>query len=153
MDDEAAFLAKMKELEAMFVGATAQLERATASLARDRIRRTLREQAVRDGEIEYRFTLSNTWSMKLFIALVRRYGMRPYRHPGQRRTTLMVKGPKRFLDETLWPHFVELDRELRKHLDEAADRMITTAMETGTMEADTRADAQLSLPSEPTGDE
>ena len=36
----------------------------------------------------------------------------------------MVKVSVAFVDETLWPQFVELDRALQNHLDEVTDRVI-----------------------------
>ena len=53
----------------------------------------------------FRFTLADTWSRKLFLSLLRRYDLKPYRYRGQRRTTVMVKVPKPFVHETLWPEF------------------------------------------------
>lgn len=150
--DEAKLLAKLRALEALCAGATTDGERAAASFARDRMRERLREYAKREPEIEYRFTLENAWSKKLFIALVRRYELRPYRYRRQRSTTVMVRGPKRFFDETLWPHFVRLDEELRKHLDEVAGRVISEVMETSTADAETR-DEPLALPFNTSGRE
>src|SRR5258705_10029952 len=56
------------------------------------------------------------WSLHLFLALCRRYGMRPYRYSRQRRNTVMVRAPKRFLDQVLWPEFSELDQALQAYL-------------------------------------
>ena len=58
----------------------------------------------------------------------------------------MVRGPKRFFDKTLWPHFVRIDEELRKSLDELADRVIAQAMETSTAEAEVREESPRALP-------
>jgi hypothetical protein len=41
--------------------------------------------------IEFRFILTDQWSRHLFVALMRRYGIHPYRYRGQRRTTVMAR--------------------------------------------------------------
>jgi hypothetical protein len=61
--------------------------------------------------------LPDTWSRKLFLSLLRRYDPKPYRYRGQRRTTVMVKGPKPFVHETLWPEYQQLDAALRTYLE------------------------------------
>ena len=48
------------------------------------------------------------WAVRLFVALCRRYGFRPYRYPRQRRTTLMVRAPRRFVEAVVWRQFSEL---------------------------------------------
>ena len=64
------------------------------------------------------------WQQRLLVALLRRYGLRPYRRYRQRHTTVLVKVPVSFVNETLWPQFVELDRALQDHLNEVTDRVI-----------------------------
>jgi hypothetical protein len=41
--------------------------------------------------------------------LARRYGLRPYRRPRQKRSTIMVRLPRAFSDQILWPEFVQLN--------------------------------------------
>lgn len=54
--------------------------------------------------------MPDPWSRHVFHALCRRYGMKPYRYYRQRHNTVMVRVPKRFLDQVLWTEFSELDR-------------------------------------------
>ena len=56
--------------------------------------------------------------------LCRRYGMKPYRYYRQRRNTVMVRAPKRFLDQVLWPEFSELDQALQAYLHQVTLRVI-----------------------------
>ena len=63
---------------------------------------------VGEGLIEMKFSLRDVWSRQLFVALSRRYGLKPYRYPRQRRTTAMLSAPERFINDTLWPEFQEL---------------------------------------------
>src|ERR1700681_3000747 len=60
----------------------------------------------------------------LFLALCRRYGLSPYRLHRQRRNTVMVRAPRGFVDQVLWPEFGELDRALRAYLHEVTLRVI-----------------------------
>src|SRR5262245_56301720 len=116
--DEAHLLEKLAKIEALFAGTTSAGERVAAGEARRRILERLSEVRTLDPPIEYKFTLSDTWSRRVFLALCRRYELTPYRRRGQRHTTVMLKVPRRFVDETLWPEFRELSETLRSYLEE-----------------------------------
>ena len=107
--DEAKLLQKLLDLEALFDGATTPGERVAAGNARDRIRERLRELEQSAPAVEYQFSMTDAWSKQLFMALLRRYDLKPYRYRGQRRTTVMVRAPKRFIDDIVWPHFQRAD--------------------------------------------
>jgi hypothetical protein len=70
------------------------------------------------------------------VALCRRYGLKPYRYPRQKRTTVMVRIPRGFHDKVLWPEFVELDRALVAHLQDVTTRIIRGAVHADTSEAE-----------------
>jgi hypothetical protein len=72
--------------------------------------------------------LPDGWAKSLFIALLRRYGLKPYRYPGQRRNTVMVRVTATFVNETLWPEFQEFYKSLRAHLEEVTNRVIAEAI-------------------------
>lgn len=74
--DEAKLLEKLRAIEALFAGATTPGERAAAADARARIQLRLDKMAEEAPPVEYRFTLADGWSRKLFMALCRRYGGR-----------------------------------------------------------------------------
>lgn len=144
--DDAKLLKKLRDLEALFAGATTPGEREAAGSARDRIRARLHEFEQLQPAVEYKFTMQDTWSTKLFLALLRRYELVPFRYRGQRRTTVMVRAPKRFVDETLWPQFQRASAELRAHLDEVASKVIEQALDAKDMEAEEREQTQQALP-------
>jgi hypothetical protein len=98
---EQQLILKLQRIEALFSRAGTDGERVAAQLARERIKQRLQELAAKQPEIEYRFSLSDQWSRHLFVALMRRYGLVPYRYRGQRRTTVMARVTKQFVDETL----------------------------------------------------
>jgi hypothetical protein len=68
--------------------------------------------------------LPDLWQRRLFWALCRRYGLEPYRYKRQRYTTVMVQVPKSFVEQTLWPEYLELRAALNEYLNEATERII-----------------------------
>jgi len=136
MSDEARLIEKLKRIEALFAGAATEGERAAAANAMQRIRGRLKELHKADPPTEFKFRLADMWSRRLFVALLRRYGIRPYRYPRQKHTTVMAKVPETFVEETLWPEFRELDDTLRNYLDEMTDRVIREGIYSDTSEAE-----------------
>jgi hypothetical protein len=138
MTDEQRLIEKLQLIEALFAGAATPGEREAAAQARERIRARLREQQVVDPPLEYTFNLRDRWSHRLMIALLRRYGIRPYRYRRQRHTTIMARVPKRFLDETLWPEYLELSKTLSTFLAEVTDRVISQGIEADNSDVEVR---------------
>ncbi len=128
MTDEAKLQETLERIEALFLGATTPGERGAAAAARDRVRARLEEILAESPPAEQQFSLGNLWSRKLFLALLRRYGIKPYRYYRQRHTTVVARIPQEFLDETLWPEFLELDKKLTAYLDEVTDRIVKEAI-------------------------
>ncbi|MBI5546484.1 MAG: hypothetical protein HY901_21595, partial [Deltaproteobacteria bacterium] len=126
--DEARLLEKLRRIQALFEGAATQGERVAAEEALKRVRARLHELPKSAVLEEFQFSLHDPWSYRLFSALLRRYDIRPYRYRGQRRTTIMCRVDRAFLDKTLWPEFGELQKTLHAHLDEVAARIIAQAV-------------------------
>jgi hypothetical protein len=135
---EARLLEKLRAIEALFAGATTDGERVAAGEARKRIQLRLKMIEEEDPPVEYKFRIADGWSAKLFMALCRRYDIKPYRYRGQRRTTLMAKVSKRFVNETLWPEYEQLSNVLRRHLDDVTGRIIATAIHEDVSDASDR---------------
>lgn len=133
--DEAKLREKLRRIEALFAGATTEGERIAAGEARRRIQQRLQSVEKVDPPLEYQFSLPDAWSRKLFVALLRRYELKPYRYRGQRRTTVMVKAPKLFVDETLWPEYQQFNTALRTYLDEVTERIIGEVLQGDSSEA------------------
>lgn len=81
--------------------------------------------------------MPDSWAVQLFLALCRRYGIRPYRYPRQRRTTIMVRAPRRFFDTVIWRQFSEMHADLTRHFEETTDRLIRDAVHSDTSDAET----------------
>src|SRR5688572_21183840 len=119
--DEAKLIERLRAIEALFAGATTPAERTAADRARERILERLRGVHATERPVEYRFALSDVWQRQLLLALMRRYGLRPYRRRGQRRTTVMLSAPPSFVDGTLWPEFQQLSKVLQQYLAETTE--------------------------------
>jgi hypothetical protein len=136
MNDRESLFEKLRKIEALHAGATTDGERAATEHARQRITTPLKRCESADPPVEYRFPLDNPWSRKLFVALLRRDGMRPYRYHRQRFNTVMARVSRAFVADTLWPTFTELDRALHEHLDRITEDMITQGISRDTSEAE-----------------
>ena len=134
--DEAKLIDKLRMIEALFAGAATEGEKVAAERARGRILERLKLYEKEDPPVECRFSMPDMWSRKVFVALLRRYRMRPYRYSGQRYTTVMAKVSKRFVDETLWPEFQQLNATLRGYLDEVTERVVSEAVHRDGSEAE-----------------
>ena len=135
MNEETLLREKIRKLEALFAGAGTPGEKDAAEAGLERIRARLAELETSDPPIEMQFSLSDPWTRKLFLALCRRYGLKPYRIPRQRMTTVMLRVPRKFLDQVLWPEFKELSAALRRYLDEVTTRVIREEVHRDTSEA------------------
>jgi len=126
---------KLRKIEALFEGAGTSGERDAAEAALGRLKVKLEEAAKIDAPIEYTFTLLDQWSRQLFIALCRRYSLEPYRYARQRYTTVMVRVPKAFVDDVLWPQYQALNNALREYLAQATEKIISEEIHSDTTEA------------------
>jgi hypothetical protein len=135
MSTESQLREKLRKIEALFVGAGTAGERLAAEAALERVRACLAELGRRDPPIEMQFSMPDRWSRHLFLALCRRYGLSPYRYPRQRHNTIMVRAPKSFIDQVLWPEFSELDQALQLYLHEVTLRVIREEVYSDTSDA------------------
>ena len=124
MTPEEALRDKLRKIEALFAGAATEGEKAAAGAAAERIRRRLGQTAGTEKPEEMRFSIQDIWSRQLFIALCRRYGLRPFRYRRMHRQTLVVKAPRSFLLQVLWPEFEELSAALIDYLSEITEKVI-----------------------------
>ena len=124
MSIESQLREKLRKIEALFAGAGTPGERLAAEAALERVRARLAELGRGDPPVEMHFSVPDRWSRHLFLALCRRYGLAPYRYPRQRRNTIMVRAPRGFVDQVLWPEFSELERALASYLHEVTLRVI-----------------------------
>lgn len=150
MDIEGTLLEKLRKIEALHAGTTVDGEREAARRAAERIRQRLADLRTREQDDLLVYSLPDPWKRRLFLALCRRYGLAPFRHRGQRYSTITVRAPKTFQHGTLWPEFLALADELHKHLDALTEQVIREAIHADVREADERAAPKaLPEPSQP----
>jgi hypothetical protein len=136
MFDDTELRAKLRKIEALFAGAGTAGEKAAAGAAADRIRAKLERSQAAEPAIEFRFALHDPWGRKLFVALCRRYGLRPYREHRMKRQSVMLKAPRSFVEGVLWPEFQEINAELRCYLDDITEKVIREEVDRDTTEAE-----------------
>ncbi len=133
--EESRLLEKLAKIEALFAGTNSDGERVAAAEARRRILERLADLQDVEPVVEYKFSLVDLWSRRVFLALCRRYELSPYRRRGQRRTTVMLNVPTRFVDETLWPEYLQLSQTLRTYLEEVTERVVSEVLQADGSEA------------------
>ena len=141
MTTEQELREKLRKIEALFEGATTVGERDAAAAASSRILAALNSAGRAEPAIETQFTLPDRWSRRLFTALCRRYGLKPYRYPRQRHSTVVLRAPGSFINETLWPEFLQIKEALDAYLNEATERIIREEVFGNSQEPEERAEA------------
>jgi len=134
--DEARLIENLCLIEALHAGATTEGEKIATERARERILERLELFEQEDPAVEYQFSMGDMWSRKLFVAMLRRYEIEPFRYRNQRYTTVMAKVSKRFVDETLWPEFQEISKNLDAYLADVTDRIILEVLQQESSEAE-----------------
>lgn len=124
MQSEQTLREKLRKIEALFAGSATKGEKEAAGAAAERIRARLKEKQGKEKTVEIRFSLADPWSRQLFIALCRRYGIRPYRYPRMRRQSIVISAPQSFIDDVLWAEFEQLNEALINYLAEITDKVI-----------------------------
>jgi hypothetical protein len=127
---------KLRKIEALYAGAATAGEKSAAGAAAERIRRQFEAASKKERTEEFKFSITDPWSRQLFIALCRRYGIKPFRYTRMHRQTVMVRAPASFVRLTLWPEFEELSRALTAHLDEITRKIIRDEVHEATQDAE-----------------
>lgn len=146
MDAEHVLRDKLRKIEALFAGAATSGEKAAAGAAAERIRERLRTASAVEQPEEMRFSIGDPWSRQLFVALCRRYGLRPFRYRRMRRQSIVISAPKRFVEQVLWPEFEQLNDALVAYLAEVTERVIRAEVYGDTGDLDEVEEPRLAAP-------
>ncbi len=140
MPDDSQIREKLVKIKALFAGATTSGERQAAQAAIDRLQQRIEAvplpEPIADPPVEFRFSLTNPWSLRLFLALCRLKGYRPYRHPRMRRTSVCVMIGRRAVNSDLWPEYLEMNQVLTEYLGELADHIIADCINSDRSDAE-----------------
>lgn len=132
---------RLLKAERLLAGAATSGERGAAEAAVERLKARLAESARQDPPVEIKLSLPDVWSIKLLAALCRRYGLRPYRYPRQRRTTVIVRAPRAFFETAVWHPFQALHAELLLYFEDTTERLIRDAVGADATDAETVPEA------------
>ncbi len=127
MPDQQKLIEKFIKIQALFNNAGTEGEKEAAFAAMGRIKdeidknKNMREQ-------EFQFSFDNPWSRTLFIALLRKNKIEPFRRHRQKRSTVMAKIKSEFCKNVLWPEFLKLNDELNHFLSQTAQEIIRKAV-------------------------
>ena len=112
-------------VEALFRRSGSPGEQAAAGAAMDRPR-CRPGNADEDGgpETGLQFSLPDMRSVRLFVAVCRKHGLRPFRYPRQRRMTVMARARERSLGRVVRAEFSQPQTQLEIHFQNVADYLI-----------------------------
>jgi hypothetical protein len=132
MSDEEKLIDQLRAIEAAFAGVTAddqvESERGGGDPVRTKILARMAELEKRDPPEEIQLSSSDIWSNRVLLALLRRYGLTPYRYPRQRATTVMVMVSPSFAQEILVPAYERIADALFRHLHVVTHRIVTNVL-------------------------
>jgi len=118
-------LERIKKIEALIKGATTAGEKNAAISAKDRLLKKQPNLEINQDLVEYSLYTQDSWHKKLLIAICRKYGVMPYRYKRQKYTTVMVRINQDFLNNVLWPEYLEYSKHLEKLVEEITDNLIS----------------------------
>lgn len=136
MHSEERLRHKLRKIEALYAGAATAGEKAAAGAAAERIRGQFKAASQKERAKECKFSIPDPWSRQLFIALCRRYGIRPFRYARMHRQTVILRAPASFVHSVLWPEFEELSEALTTHLRGITEKIIREEMHEATQDAE-----------------
>ena len=136
MNSEERLREKLRKIEALYAGAATAGEKAAAGAAAERIRGQFKAASRKERAEECKFSIPDPWSRQLFIALCRRYGIKPFRYARMHRQTVILRAPTSFVHGVLWPEFEELSAALTAHLHEITEKIIREEVHEATQDAE-----------------
>ena len=107
----------IRKVEALYRRTDSPGEMQAALSALDRLKAQL--TAAPEPLTEWRFSMPDPWERQLFLALVRRHGLHPYRQSRQRHATVMLRSTTAFVNQVLWPEYLQISKLLHDYLDDA----------------------------------
>src|ERR1035437_3894412 len=140
MTSEQELREKLRKISALFAGATTVGERDAAAAAISRVQKALAAVVPAEQSVDMHLRFPDHWHRLLFSARGRRHGLEPYRYRGQRHTTVVVRAPGSFINNILWPEFLQIKDALNEYLNEATERIIREEVYSNSAEAAERKD-------------
>ena len=101
-----SYLDKLAKIEALLQRASSQGERQAAEFAKERILAKVTDLHL-NQPMEYKISLESPWKKRLFTTLCAKHGYSTYRYARQRYTTAHVRIAKSYMEQVLWPEFLQ----------------------------------------------
>ncbi len=123
---------KLSKIKALFDRAGSAGERQAAQAAMGRLQQRIdgiAATAPADPPVEFKFSFENPWSKRLFMALCRSKGYKPYRYRRMRYSTVCVQVGRVFVKQELWPEYLQMNQVLTEHLEQLADSIIADSID------------------------
>ncbi len=128
---------KLRKVQALADGGATEGERSAAATAEAALKARIDARSyASDPDSEYRFAIHDPWKRRLFYALCRRHGKKPFRYRRQKRQSVMLRAPKRFVDNVLWPEYLQMSEILYDYLDEVTTSVIEDVLGQSDTDAD-----------------
>jgi hypothetical protein len=121
MGEEDKLIDRLRTIEATFAGST---EADSADRARARILAIIAELATKEPPVEFQMSARDFWSYRILVALLRRYGVKPYRYPRQRPTTVMAKMSPSFAHEIFVPEYRRFSSAIEEYFHGITERVV-----------------------------
>jgi len=113
------FSSKLNKIQALIDRTSSEGERQAAALAKDRILNKERQSLK-----EIHISLQSIWQKSLFLALCKKYRLETYRYLRQKHTSTVVMVEPNFLNDRLWPEYLEYSALFQDHVLNAAGMVI-----------------------------
>ena len=126
-DKEIGIAEKLQKVEALRQGATTEDEKNAAQNARIKLKKKLEQYQRKEKILEWTFRTRSRFEKRLLQAVLKRYGLRPYRYKRQKYTTVMAKMSKSVC-EIVWSKYQQMRKILSDHLDDVTDKIIKAAV-------------------------
>lgn len=110
---------KLHKIQALIDRTSSEAERQAAVMAKDRVLKK-DHQSLK----EFHISLQSIWQKSLFLALCKKYGLETYRYFRQKHTSTVVMVEPNFLDDRLWPEYLEYSALFQDHILNAAGMVI-----------------------------
>jgi hypothetical protein len=113
------------ELQVAIVRCGARLGKDPVGAICSRLREAREQEPPEAPPFEMRCTVADPQMQRVFAALCARYGVKLFRARRRRSTGIMVREPRTFIKEVLWPIFTSMAEILEPELDAWTDAMMT----------------------------
>ena len=102
----------------------AQLEQIWRGYVTGDPRQQLARWRERQGDVEARMSVPTLATRRVLMAVCQRYGLRVYRHPRQRQSTMCVQAPAGFMEEVFAPLLEAMAEVVEEASRRTTDRIV-----------------------------